>query len=168
MDYTWTCRCCGKRYETLPLDFATDAPASWLALSERDREERTRISADVCIVDDKDIFIRGCLEIPILDHPEKFTWGLWVSVSEQSYERIVELWGGSVPDNEPPKFGWLCNSVGIYPPAVGLKTNLHLRSDGLRPLIELEPTNHPLALDQRDGISMERVKEIVAELLHRP
>jgi hypothetical protein len=167
MDYSWTCHCCGKRYETLPFDFAADAPAPWLELSEKDREKRGAITRDVCVIENEGIFIRGCLEIPVFDHPEAFMWGLWASVSEQSYQRILELWDAPIPENEPPKFGWLCNSVSIYPPAIGLKTNLHLRGGGQRPLIELEPTDHPLALDQRNGISMERVKEIVAELLHR-
>jgi len=49
---------------------------------------------------------------------------------------------------------------------LNLKTLVHLRSGGLRPFIELEPTDHPLAVEQRNGISMTRVEEI-ASLLHR-
>jgi hypothetical protein len=33
--------------------------------------------------------------------------------------------------------------------------------------VELEPTDHLLAQDQHQGISMERVQEIVAALMHR-
>ena len=41
---------------------------------------------------------------------------------------------------------------------------VHLRDDFQRPLVELEPTEHPLAVEQRDGMSVERAAEIVAGL----
>jgi hypothetical protein len=33
-------------------------------------------------------------------------------------------------------------------------------------LIELEPTDHPLALEQRNGISPDRVAELYAIMMH--
>jgi hypothetical protein len=39
---------------------------------------------------------------------------------------------------------------------------------GQRPLVELEPTEHPLAVEQRQGISMQRVQAIAEALLHPP
>lgn len=42
-----------------------------------------------------------------------------------------------------------------------LKTRVHLRDNGVRPYIELEPTNHPLAVEQRPGIAVERVAEFM-------
>jgi len=38
---------------------------------------------------------------------------------------------------------------------VNLKTMVHARAVGLRPWLELEPTDHPLAVEQRTGISWE-------------
>ncbi|HET9282637.1 MAG TPA: DUF2199 domain-containing protein [Candidatus Angelobacter sp.] len=46
------------------------------------------------------------------------------------------------------------------------ETNIHLRGGNLRPRIELQPTEHPLAVEQRTGIIIERVQEIAAALLH--
>ena len=37
----------------------------------------------------------------------------------------------------------------------------------LRPLIELEPTEHPLAIEQRAGITVDRVAEIYAHYAHQ-
>jgi hypothetical protein len=37
----------------------------------------------------------------------------------------------------------------------------HFRGDGLRPRIELEPADHPLAVDQRDGITLAKAWEVV-------
>lgn len=164
MKHAWTCGCCGKQFNTLPLDYARKAPDHWFQIPENERESRTKLSADVCIIDDKDLFVRGCLEIPIIGQDDCFSWGVWVSVSKQSFVRIHELWDSSDVENEPPMFGWLCNNISIYPATLGLKTNLHLRDGGRRPSIELEPTDHPLAVEQRTGISIERVEEIAAAL----
>ena len=54
----------------------------------------------------------------------------------------------------------------LYPATLHLKTHVHTRAVGQRPLIELEATEHPLAVEQRNGITMERVREIAAALLH--
>ncbi len=163
MDYAWTCHCCGKQFNTLPLDFACRAPDRWLALPENERERRGKLDSDLCKIDE-DSFVRGCLEVPIIGREEVFIWGVWVSVSRQSFERILELWDAPVIADEPPKFGWLCNNLPHYPATLGLKTRLHLRNGGVRPAIELEPTDHPLAVEQRSGIPLQRVEEIAAAL----
>ena len=36
----------------------------------------------------------------------------------------------------------------------------------MAPYVELEPTDHPLAIEQRNGITLERVKEI-QEIIQR-
>jgi hypothetical protein len=48
---------------------------------------------------------------------------------------------------------------------MSLKTNVHLRGGGTRPFIELEPTDHPLSVEQHQGMSLERVEELAAMLL---
>ena len=167
MDYAWTCACCGKQYNTLPLDFSCRAPSNWFGIPEEERAARAKMTQDVCVIDGKERYVRGCIEIPVHGLNDQFAYGVWVSVSEQSFRRIHELWDAQVRDNEPPIFGWLCNSISIYPETNSLKTNLRLRNDGLRPAIELEPTDHPLAVEQRNGITLDRVQEIIAALSHR-
>ena len=70
-------------------------------------------------------------------------------------------------ENEAPYFGWLSTELPLYGTStITLKTNVHTRPVGLRPNIELEPTGHPLAAEQRNGITRERVREIAEQLLH--
>jgi hypothetical protein len=166
MQYAWTCRCCGKQYDTLPISYGTEAPAQWFSLPVSEREVRAVLTADFCRIDDKDLFVRGCVEIPVKGLNETFVWGAWVSLSEESMDRALELWDAPVIDLEPPRFGWLCSSLPTYPQTVGLKTHVHFRPK-LRPRIELEPTDHPLAQEQRNGIDVARVEEIAAALQHR-
>src|ERR1700692_1576615 len=107
MDHVWTCRCCGKQFNMLPLSFAPAAPDPWFAGPEAERSTRVQISSDQCVIDGKEFYIRGCLELPIPGHEERFVWGVWVSVSETSFERIAELWDAEIREHEPPFFGWL-------------------------------------------------------------
>jgi hypothetical protein len=65
-------------------------------------------------------------------------------------------------------FGWLATAIAGYRPStLGLKTNVHTQPVGERPLVELEPTDHPLAVQQRDGISLARAQEIAQWLTRR-
>jgi hypothetical protein len=43
---------------------------------------------------------------------------------------------------------------------------VHTRAVGVRPYIQLEPTDHPLAVEQRTGITLARVQEIAEMVLH--
>ena len=165
MQYAWTCRCCGKQYDTLPLSYGTDAPVPWSNLPEAERAARATLTADFCRIDERHFFVRGCIEIRVIDLRESFVWSAWVSLSKENMKRALELWDQSGIDDEPPKFGWLCSSLPTYPQTMGLKTHVHFRSE-LRPLIEIEPTDHPLAKEQRNGMSVERVQEIAAALQH--
>jgi hypothetical protein len=167
MQYAWTCFCCGKQYDTLPLDFAAEAPAYWYELPAQERATRAVLTPDFCTIDDEHHFIRGCLELPIIGSDEKLVFGMWVSLSEGSMRRAAELWDVDAIEREPPRFGWLSTSIRPYPGALQLKAAVHFRGGGLRPLVRVEPTDHGLALDQARGITFERVQEIVATLMHR-
>jgi hypothetical protein len=165
MNYTWTCSCCGKQYNELPLAVAMTAPDPWFYLSDDEREARGYCDNDLCEIDEQDFFIRGCLDIPIIGQDVVFSWGVWVSVSKKSFDRIIALWDTETRSEEGPFFGWLCNNISIYPETYALKTDVHLRDNGLRPFIELQSSDHPLAVEQHNGISLKRVEEIVAAFM---
>ena len=61
-------------------------------------------------------------------------------------------------------FGWFSNSLPGYPETLSLKCMLHARPGGLRPLIELEATDHPLSVAQRQGIPFQQA----ADYVHAP
>src|SRR5262249_46724088 len=95
---------------------------------------------------------------PIRDHSERFGFGAWVSQKRENF-----LAYESEPESTEigPFFGWLCTRIAYYPvETLALKVMANFRGHGLRPFIELEPTDHPLAVDQRDGITLEKAWEI--------
>ena len=81
---------------------------------------------------------------------------------KESFRYILDKWAAEIPADEPAIPGQLCNRIDGYPESTGLRCSVHLRSD-LRPRIVLDPTEHPLAVEQREGITLERVKQIFAE-----
>lgn len=147
--------------------FGLDVPESLLGPIEG-REERVRMNDDVCFItsDETVRLVRGRIVLPVTDGPEPFAYTVWVSLSERNFDRTIDLWDADERVNEPPYFGWLMNSIPGYPETALLKTHVRTQPVGLRPLIELEPTDHPLAVAQREGITMARVQEIVERVLH--
>jgi len=146
--------------------FSWDYPIQYLEIPEEERPERCELTSDTCVIDAKWFFVRGCIEIPVYGVNDPFIWGVWVSLSEQSFNRFLELYDVENREDEAPFFGWLCTHIADYPDTINLKTMVHLRNEGLRPYIELEPTDHPLAREQRDGIEMARVAAIYEARVH--
>ncbi|MDX1429904.1 MAG: DUF2199 domain-containing protein, partial [Rhodothermales bacterium] len=104
-------------------------------------------------VDGEYHFVRGVIEIPVRDHPDSLGIGVWVSQKRENFQTYVDQ-----PESSSigPFFGWLSNDVGFSDrSSLHLKTMAHFRGGSLRPRIELEATDHPLALAQRDGISLD-------------
>lgn len=160
----YVCATCGAFHTELPLCYGAPAPSYWDLLSEEERAERGELTADLCVIDQADFFVRGHLELPIQGSTERFIYAVWVSLSAANFARTRALWNDEERVQEPPYFGWFSTSLPGYPETLNVKTLVHTRAVGLVPSIELEPTDHPLAVEQRTGITWERIREI-AELL---
>jgi hypothetical protein len=161
----WICQICGANEEEIPLCFGIDAP--WRALvPEAEFDRRVELTRDQCVVDEKLFFIRGHIEIPVHDFPEPPSFSVWSSLSKESFLHVCERWEAPDRATDAPYFGWLCSPIAIYPSTINLKLSVQSRPPGLTPLFTVEPNDHPLALDQRNGISIERWHEFAHRLLH--
>ncbi len=160
----FTCSCCGKYFDQIPLDFGYSFPDYWAGLSEDEKSEGF-LNEDAC-TSGEFRFVRGILKIRIIGTGEYFVWGVWVSLSQKNYDHYLALWDDTDTTKEQRYFGWLSNQIKGYPDTSNLKTSVQLQGVGLRPLIELDPTDHPLAVEQQEGITEARVREIV-ELHHQ-
>lgn len=165
--YTWTCSCCGRQFDELPLDWTTAAPVPYLDIPEAERAARAELTEDFCTIDGKAFYIRGLVEIPILGHADRLAFGVWASLSAVSARKVAEVWNSPDQAEVGPFFAWLCSTLPLYPNTFGLKTQVHLRAPPTVPYVELEPTDHPLAVAQRDGVTLARVVEIAEALLPR-
>ena len=142
------------------------APALWHSLSESERGENSSLTSDSCIIKGKHFFILGRILIPVIDSPEFFVWLAWVSLSEKSYQRVGDLWEQEGRESEPPYFGWLQSELPYPSSTLSLKTSLQTMPLGERPEITLERSEHPLSMEQQNGITLARVQEIVEAAPH--
>jgi hypothetical protein len=163
---SFLCSCCGAHHEGLPLVFAVEAPAYWSPELEA-ADPANVLEDEICVIKGQGFFVRGLVEIPIVDTGDVFSWSAWVSLSQDNFLRMLELWEAPGREAEPPYFGWFSSMLPGYPlSTLELKTMVHTRKLGQRPSIELEPTEHPLAVEQGEGITRGRLQEIAETALH--
>ncbi|GAB4394873.1 MAG: DUF2199 domain-containing protein [Kiloniellaceae bacterium] len=165
MSFRFKCVTCGEVHEGMPT-FGAKRPLAFYEIPEDEREARCQSSNDDCVIDEEWFFVRGCIDIPVHGTDDDFSWGVWVSLSEDNYLTWRDYFGKDQRSHVGPFFGWLNAWLKPYPSTVNLKTMLHLRDDGLRPYIEIEPSDHPLSVEQRTGISIERLSEIYSIMMH--
>jgi hypothetical protein len=146
--------------------FGAAAPALWLSLSDAERKARGELTSDQCVLDGRYFFVLGRILLPVIDGPGPFIWLAWVSLSENNFRRACELWNTIGREAEPPYFGWLQSALPYEPTTLSLKTSVLTMPVGERPTITLEPTDHPLSLEQQHGITMARVQKIAEAALH--
>ena len=165
--FRFECSTCGAYHVGMP-SFGWDWPIQYLTVPETERDRRTELGPDYCVIDDEWFFVRGCLDIPVVGHTEPFSWGAWVSLSRASFQRYAELHKDRSREPGARFLGWLSSAIPGYPDPgkEPLKAAIHMRSWPSRPYIELEPTDYPLAVEQREGISPARVREIAERLMH--
>jgi hypothetical protein len=164
----FTCSVCGKEHDLDELSFGADAPGTWHLLND-DKRRQSELSTDQCVIvarGETSLYLRGCLDVPIRDTTKAFTWGVWCSLSEQSFLTVSQHWDDPRRTELPPVFGWLCTAIPTYPETIYLKTMVHQRAIELRPLVQLEPTDHPLAVHQREGIGANELKQMVTDIMH--
>ena len=143
------------------------APSYYDGIPEDERGDRCYLDSDFCMIDKQHFFVRGCLEIPIIGAAEPFVWGVWVSLSDASFRLFIDCYEEPQRSHIGPFFGWLAARLPLYPDTNALATRVHLRDNGIRPRIEVEHTDHPLVIEQRDGIATDRVAEIFAFFEHQ-
>jgi hypothetical protein len=110
------------------------------------------------VLDDQYFFVRCVLRLPIRgSNTRTFDFGAWSSLSRANFLIYVENFDRSDQCRLGPWFGWLSNRLAGYPDTLGLKCQVRPRDDRLRPILELEATDHPLSRQQREGITLDEV-----------
>jgi hypothetical protein len=164
---SYKCQSCDEQHEGLPMSYVTDRPALWDDSYAEDGV--SKLQPDLCVIKDEQFFVRGRVVIPIVDGPPgaEFDWTIWASLSRTSFSRTVTLWSTPGREKEAPYFGWFATELPLYGlPTMNLKTHVCTSPVGQRPRIVLEPSDHPLSVEQRTGMTMERVQRIAERMLH--
>jgi hypothetical protein len=162
----YTCALCDKVHEGLPA-ITFDAPALYYEIPEDERDERAHLSADFCVIDNEHYFVRTVLTLPIKQHAETLEWGVWGSLSTDNFKRYAETFDDDGQSKLGAMFSYFSSRLRGYPETLNETTTVHPRDGRQRPRVEFHSTSlHPLAVDQRDGISYERAIELASPALH--
>ena len=93
-------------------------------------------------------------------------WGVWVEVSPKNFLRTNDLWTTEGRENEPPFPGWLNTELPLFANTINLEVSVQTQRVGRRPQFTVVDESHPLAIEQRNGITVERVEEIAELMVH--
>jgi hypothetical protein len=160
------CSVCGKRHNVLPLSYHAKAPVAVTAIPLEEFEKRIVITPDQCVIDGRDFYLRGRILVPIIGLDEPFVWGVWAEISPQNFIRANDLWDVAGREHEPGFPGWLNTELPIFGNTINLEVNVLTQPLGRRPHFAVSDPQHPLAIEQRNGIPLRRIEKIAEMILH--
>lgn len=175
--FEFQCTDCGKMHKGSP-SFSFAKPTYYFDVPENERASRVKLSDDLCTIapdpndaDSEPIYcVRATLDVPIHDALEPFCWGVWISQSEQSFNRYVETF--SDDQGGDGSFGWLAVTMPFYnandidEPYEHLACDVEWEAIGQRPKLVLQECPHELYHDQSNGISWEKAVQIARQVMH--
>lgn len=163
---TYTCPTCGELHNDWPA-LAFSSPLHYDELNDHDKENTATLDSDFCVIEDgetTDRFIRCTLSQTINDHCEDLQYGLWVSLSEKSFQDYEDNYNNE--NHEVSYFGWLCNNIPGYGSTLSIPTTVYTQKGNSRP--EIVPHNdfdHAFVKDYYNGISKEEAEKRIKEMI---
>jgi len=169
-DSNWTCPSCGSQHQGI-FDLSCDKPDFWQRNEEiKDNSDVLNFSdiltEDFCKIENEDFFIRCVLELPIIESNQTFGFGVWSSISKDNFDLYLKTFDEGQQSHLGPWFGWFSNQLQGFPETINLKCHIYPNDENTRPVIELEPTDHPLSIAQQKGITFDELLEIYSENGH--
>jgi hypothetical protein len=154
---SYPCPICGEVHVEIPRVIA-EYPDAYRALSEDEREVRATLTSDTCVIDHEEFFIRALIALPITGTGAALQFDVWLTQSRTSFLRYVESLGEEAHD----AVGQLATTLGCYQrPTLMMSAVARFRGQRQRPVLALDSIDHPLANDQRDGITLARAWELL-------
>ena len=162
----FACSRCGEFHAGFPMCFGAEFPDYYFSIPPEEVTIRVELTESLCVIDETHFFIRGRIEIPVIDSQESFCWNVWTSVSEDNFIRLNDRWNDEQRVEEPAYFGWLQTELPGYINTLNIKTMAHTQIVGIIPQIEVVEEGHSLTKEQQKGITWQRVTELVEIAMH--
>jgi len=168
MDHSvkYVCSCCGKEHEEWPA-LTFKSPDSYSILPDKQKDEIAEIDSDFCVIkhlEQTDRFIRCTLTQKVIDYCEDLEYGLWVSLSEKSFQDYSDNYNNE--NHETTYFGWLCNDIPEYEYQESIPTNVITKTGNQRPeIVPHESCNHPFVHDYYNGITQAEAEKRIQSMI---
>lgn len=157
------CSECGLYHRDIPFSYGADEPVSYFSLTDK---SNTVINKDLCIINNNRFFIKGQIKIKVLDSENDFSWNVWIEIAKSDFDKEEANWNNENRFLNEPYFGFIDTILNCYPDIIGLRVSVQTQKLGIIPSIRIENSNHPLFLEQENGIDMNRVTQFAKKLLY--
>ena len=162
----WNCGICQEEHDEIPMDIAYARPQHYFEIPRAERDKRAwfndETNADVCVIDGTVFLVRAFLPVPV-EGGKEFRHGVWVLLDEPGFRKYATFEGDG--SDEPPLDGQLSSEVPGYPSTFLLPVEIQLGDPTQRPSVRLKSGTHLFSAEQRAGITMSRVHELVRAAL---
>lgn len=165
--FQYTCSECGETHEGVPSIYF-DKPFYYFEVEEAD-QHLTEVREGGCSVvldGERHYFVHCLLELHIHEMDEPLEIVMWMSLSAPNYEKFYALKGQEIGEDVAPMVGWLSSRIPTFEGMEELVGRIWLQDGDALPILELQPTDHPLSVCAQEGISKEQVVEILSVLGH--
>ncbi|GAA0534639.1 hypothetical protein GCM10009415_15270 [Chitinophaga japonensis] len=136
-------------------------------MSDDEKREIGKIGSDLCVInysDQTDRFIRCVLFLKVNDHCEDLQYGLWVSLSEKSFQDYKDNFDN--PDHEAMYFGWLSSTLLDYDDTCGIPTTIFTKKGSQRSeIVPHKDFEHQFVTDYYNGITKEEAERRIRKML---
>jgi hypothetical protein len=162
----YKCSRCGEEHEEWPA-LSYISPTSYDTLSDNDKKELGDLESDFCVINHvgrTDRFIRCTLTQKVIDYCENLEFGLWVSLSEKSFQDYADNYNNE--NHETIYFGWLSNNLPDYNFDKSIPTNVITKTGNQRPeVIPHKDFDHPFVYDYFNGITKAKAEQRIKNML---
>jgi hypothetical protein len=163
----YRCPCCGEEYAAIPLCFGGGGPDFLYSIPSDEYQARVRLETSLCVIDNEHFFHRGRITIPILGHPEDLVFNVWTTIKAENFQLRIDNWRNPERAATGPYFGWLQTLVPSYGDTLNIKAMAFENGLDEIPRIEVFEENHPLTLDQKQGITFQKALSIINEIMRK-
>ena len=166
----YKCTKCGEEHEDFPA-LAFPSPAPYLGLTNAEKLTIAELSSDFCTIDygdQTDLFVRVVLLQKLKDSCQNLEYGVWVSLSEESYQDYKENFNN--PDYQAKYFGWFCSQIPGYEDTMNLKTTVVTQNGKMRPIIEIQEDNdleNSFVKDYFEGITEQEAIRRISNMMNQ-
>jgi hypothetical protein len=155
------CQICNQEHNIANIDVAYGLPDAVLQMTDAERSQRCKFTADLGSIDDSQFFIRCVIHLQIVGQSVPFGIGVWVEVVQQDFQKYIDFWDDSSQADEPPFNGRLANAIrGSSPTTLGAHVAVQMTATG-RPEVDITDSEQELYKEQQNGISLHRVLEML-------
>ncbi len=167
MNTDYKCSICGEIHDDYPV-LAYESPDSFFWLTDEEKEVfKTFLDSNFCTIDypdQVDRFIRVVLKQKIIDSDLTLDYGVWVSLSEKSYDDYSLNFNNQ--NHQTFYFGWLSSSIPEYTFDESIPTDVKTKIGNERPeIFPHSDFDHPFTSDYYNGITKEEAERRIHNML---